>query len=98
MKLDQPFSLSAVLGAETSPAEDENHGMLSLQPRKLSAFRRVVRKLIVGEHGPWNNVRLHRKSSIVGFASPNFGSIVSDREMSAVARLANFTLSERHGT
>jgi hypothetical protein len=31
MEFDQPFSLPAVLGAETSAAKDENHCMWSLQ-------------------------------------------------------------------
>jgi hypothetical protein len=31
MEFNKPFSLSAVLGAETSAAEDENHWMWSLQ-------------------------------------------------------------------
>ena len=31
MEFNKPFSLPAVLGAETSAAEDENHWMLSLQ-------------------------------------------------------------------
>ena len=33
MEFHKPFRLSTVLGAETSAAEDENHGMLSLQFR-----------------------------------------------------------------
>ena len=56
MKFNKPFSLPAVLGAETSAAEDENHGMLCLQFGELSAFARVVGELIVGEDGPWNDV------------------------------------------
>jgi len=69
MQCNQPFGLPAVLGAETSAAENENHGMLSLQFGELPAFRGVVGKLIVGEDSPWNNVRSHRKSSTVGCAS-----------------------------
>src|SRR5262249_47508246 len=57
VELNEPFSLPAVLGAETSAAEDENHGILSLQFGELPAFRGVVGKLIVGEDSPWNNVR-----------------------------------------
>ena len=49
MEFNKPFSLPAVLGAETSAAEDENHWMSSLQFGELSAFRGVVGKLIVGE-------------------------------------------------
>ena len=74
MELNEPFSLPAVLGAETSAAEDENHGMLSLQFGELAAFRGVVGKLVVGEDGPGNNVSSHRKSSTVGCASPGLVS------------------------
>ena len=42
VELDQPRGLSAVLGAVTFAADDENHGMLSLQLGKFPAFRRVV--------------------------------------------------------
>jgi hypothetical protein len=59
MEFNKPFSLPAVLGAETSAAEDENHWMWSLQFGELPAFRGVVGKLIVGEDSPWNNVRSH---------------------------------------
>ena len=61
MELHQPFSLPAVLGAETSAAEDENHWILPLQFGELPAFRGVVGKLIVGEDSPWNNVRSHKR-------------------------------------
>jgi hypothetical protein len=65
MEFKKPFSLSAVLGAETAAAEDEHHGMLALQLRELPAFRRVIGKFIVWENGPWNNVRSHMKASSV---------------------------------
>ena len=39
-------------GAETSTAEDENHGMLSLQFGELPAFCDVIGELIVGEDSP----------------------------------------------
>ena len=65
MELNTPFSLPAVLGAETSAAEDENHGMLSLQFGEPSAFRGVVGKLIVGEDSSGNDVGSHRESSKV---------------------------------
>ena len=63
MELNKPFSLPAVLGAETSAAEDENHGMLSLQFGEFPAFRGVVGKLIVGEDRPWNDIWPHVISS-----------------------------------
>src|SRR3981081_2553726 len=62
MEFKKPFSLSAVLGAESAAAEDEHHGMLALQVGELPAFRRVIGEFVVGENGPWNNVRSHMKS------------------------------------
>jgi hypothetical protein len=59
MEFNQPFSLPAVLGSETSAAEDENHWMLSLQFGELSPFRGVIGELIVGKDSPWNDVRSH---------------------------------------
>src|SRR6266699_4342604 len=77
MECTKPFSLPAVLGAETSATEDEDHRMLSLQFGELPAFRGVVGKLVVGEYSPWNNVGSHMKSSTVGCASPGCISMVS---------------------
>src|SRR5208283_751309 len=79
MEFHKPFRLPAVLGAETSAAQDENHWMLSLQFGELSAFRRMVGKLIVGEDCPWNNVRSHNEFLTVGCPLPNCVSIVSSR-------------------
>src|ERR1700675_307261 len=59
MEFNKPFSLPAVLGAESSTAEDENHGVWSLQFGELPTFRGLVGKLIVGEDCPGNNVRSH---------------------------------------
>jgi len=70
MELNKPFSLPAVLGAETSAAEDENHWILLLQFGEFPTFCGVVGKLVVGEDGPWNDVRSHIKSSTIGCASP----------------------------
>jgi hypothetical protein len=72
MEFKKPFSLSTVLGAESAAAEDEHHGMLSLQFGELPPFRGLVGKLIVGEDSPGNNVRSHRKPSTVGCASPGY--------------------------
>jgi hypothetical protein len=69
IELNEQFGLAAVLGAETTAAEHENHGMWSLEFGELPAFRDVVGKLIVGEYGSGNDVRSHRKSSTVGCAS-----------------------------
>ena len=89
MKFNKPFSLPAILGAETSAAEDENHWMLSLQFGELPAFRGVVGKLIVGEDSPWNNVRSHVKSSTVGCALPSYVSMVScQRSQSGLSQRA----------
>ena len=61
MEFHKQFSLAAILRAETTAAEDENHGMWSLQLGELAMFAGVVGKLEVGEDGPWNNVRSHKK-------------------------------------
>ena len=52
MELNKSFMLPAVLRAETSAAEDEDHRMLSLQFGELPAFRRMIGKLVVGETAP----------------------------------------------
>jgi hypothetical protein len=59
MKLNEEFGLAAVLGAETAAAEDEDHGVLSLEVRELAALRGVVGKLVVGEDGAGNDVGSH---------------------------------------
>ena len=65
MELKKPLSLPAVLGAETSAAEYEDHRILSLQLGELPALRGMVGKLIVGEDSPWNDVGSHLKPSSV---------------------------------
>jgi hypothetical protein len=42
MELNQPFRLSAVLGSVTAAAEDEDHGIVSLQFGELPVFRGMV--------------------------------------------------------
>src|SRR6516164_3209122 len=59
MELNKPFSVPAILRAETSAAEDENHWVSSLQFGELPTFRGVIGKFIVGEDCPGNNVRSH---------------------------------------
>jgi hypothetical protein len=59
MEFKKPFRLSAVLGAESATAQHEHHRMLALQLGELPVFRRVIGKFVVGEDGPWNNVRSH---------------------------------------
>ena len=66
MKLDEQFSLPAVLGTKTSAAEDKNHGVRSLQFGKLTALRRMVGEFVVGKDGSRNDVRAHGKSSMIG--------------------------------
>ena len=44
MELQQPFSLPAVFWAEAAAAEDENHGILSLQLGELPMLSRCDRK------------------------------------------------------
>ena len=65
MELNKKFRLPAISGTETSAAEDENHGMLSLQFGKLSTFRSVVRELIIRKDNTWKHVWSHMKSSVV---------------------------------
>jgi hypothetical protein len=64
VEFEEPFSLSAVLRAETAAAEDEDHGMLALQLGKLLALRGVVGKFVVGKNGSWNNIGSHKISSV----------------------------------
>ena len=52
MQLNKPFMLAAVVGAETSAAQDQNHRMLSLQLGELPVFAGVVGQLIVGKVAP----------------------------------------------
>jgi hypothetical protein len=89
MELNKSFSLPAVLGAETSATEDENHGMLSLQFGELRPFRGMVGKLIVREDSPWNNVRPHIESQQLDarrrVTSPLVCSRRSDRSLSQPA-------------
>jgi hypothetical protein len=59
MEFKKSFSLSAVLGAVATAAQDEHHRMLALQLGELPAFRRVVGKFVVGENGPRDDVRSH---------------------------------------
>jgi hypothetical protein len=60
MEFKKPFSLSAVLGAETAAAENEDHRVLALQLGELPVFPGVIRKLVVGEDSPGNDVVSHR--------------------------------------
>jgi hypothetical protein len=64
VEFKKPFSLSAVLGAETAAAEDEDHGLLALQLGELPTFRRVVGKFVVWENGARNNIRSHKISAV----------------------------------
>jgi hypothetical protein len=81
MKLNKQFRLPPVLGAKASAAENEDHGMLSLQLGELPSFRGVIRQLIVGEYSSCNYVRSHINSSIFGFASPRLVSKVLASEL-----------------
>src|SRR5262249_54097521 len=64
MELEKPFGLAAVLRAETSAAEDENHRMLALQLGELPSIPRVVGELVVGKDGPRNDVSAHGRSPL----------------------------------
>jgi hypothetical protein len=61
MELNEAFGLAAILGAESSAAKDENHGMRSLEFGEFAVLRGVVRKFIVGEGRPGNDVGSHGK-------------------------------------
>ena len=63
MEFNKPFGLPTVLGAVSSPTEDENHRMLSLQVRERPPRPPVVGKLVVREFNPWNYVGSHVESS-----------------------------------
>ena len=88
MKLNKPFMLPAVLRAVASAAEDENHGILSLQFRELPAFRGVVGELIIGEDSPWDYVGSHMKSSSI-FSCTLPGILEIDYRVFLRARAAN---------
>jgi hypothetical protein len=68
VQLDEPFGLPAVLWSVASAAEDQNHGMLSLQFRELPVLCGMVGQLIVGEDRPRNNVGSHLSSSTTELA------------------------------
>jgi hypothetical protein len=63
MELNEEFGLAAVLGAEASAAEDEDHGMRALEVGEFAAFRGLIGKLVVGESGAGNNVGSHVNTS-----------------------------------
>src|ERR1700757_5363166 len=79
MELNKPFSVPAVLGAEASPAEDENHWMLSLEFGELPTFRGVIGKLIVRENSPGNNVRSHIQLSFWLGRDADLGELMPPR-------------------
>ena len=49
VEFKKPFSLPTVLRAETAAAENEHHGMLTLQLGELPSFCRVVGKTLLPE-------------------------------------------------
>ncbi len=59
MELKQPFHLAAVLRAEGSAAENEDHWIRALQLGKLAPLRGVVSELVVGEGRAGNDVGSH---------------------------------------
>ena len=77
IEFHKAFRLPAVFGAEATAAQDEDHGMLSLQFGELPAFRGVVGKLIVGEDSPGNNGRSHKKPPTVGCESLRYVATLS---------------------
>jgi hypothetical protein len=65
MKLKKQFMLPAVLWTVTAPAEHENHWISSLQFGELAPLCRVIGKFVIGEYGPWNNVRSHMQTTFL---------------------------------
>jgi hypothetical protein len=70
MELNKSLRLAPVLGAVTTAAEDENHGMLPLQFGELAVLRGVVGKLIIRKRSSWNNVRSHDPAPPVSLIGP----------------------------
>ncbi len=68
MEFHEQFRLAAIFRAESTAAENQNHGMLCLQLGELAMLAGVIGELVVGENGPRNNVSSHRKTSTVGCA------------------------------
>ena len=79
MKLKKQFMLSAVLWAVTAAAEHKNHRMLSLQFGELAPFCRVIRKLVIGEHSPWNYVRPHMQTAFLVKLTTSAGAMFGGR-------------------
>jgi hypothetical protein len=63
MQFDKEFGLPAVLGTKTSAAEYENHRMLTLQLRKLTAFGSMVSQFVVRKERAGDNVGSHIKTT-----------------------------------
>ena len=49
MEFDKAFGLAAIFGAETPSAEDEDHGVRSLEVGELAALCSVIGELIIRE-------------------------------------------------
>jgi hypothetical protein len=92
MKLKEQFMLPAVLWTVTATAEHENHWMLSLQFGELAPLCRVIRKLVIGEHRPWNYVRPHMQTAFLVRTNDLGGRDVRRpfRQMSAISRKAAY--------
>lgn len=59
IELKQPFHLAAVLRAEGSAAQNEDHWVRALQLGKLAPLRGVVGELVVGEGRAGTDVGSH---------------------------------------
>jgi hypothetical protein len=59
MELHESFRLPAVLRAEPSATQHEDHRMLPLQIGQLPPFRGVVGEFVVGEDGARHDVGSH---------------------------------------
>src|SRR5271165_1296261 len=65
VKLDQSLSLPTILRAVAAAAQYDDHRILSLQLRELSALCGVVGKFVVGKGCAWDHLGSHVKSSLV---------------------------------
>jgi hypothetical protein len=79
MEFHQQLRLAAILGTETSPAENEDHGMLALELREFAVLSGVVGKFVIGKDGSRNDVgshvdNLHRLDARRGFRSQSLSA------------------------
>jgi len=92
MKLKQQFMLPAVLWTVTAPAEYKDHWVLSLQFGELAPLCRVIGKLVIGEHSPWNNVRSHMQTTFLS-GHNNIGRLGMSGELYLIAKTQRMNIA-----